>query len=58
LKKIKNLGFGGPGLKIHVPKENIFGVREFWHFGEMPEKYPERLATWIQKYFKKIRWNF
>ena len=44
LKKIKILGFGGPGLKIHVPKEhscpapvlegegriyNIFGVRAF-----------------------------
>jgi hypothetical protein len=22
LKKIKFLGFGGPGLKIHVPEEN------------------------------------
>ena len=52
LKKIKFLGFGGPGLKIHVLKEhsppapvlegegriyNIFGVRAFLNFWEIPE---------------------
>ena len=53
LKEIKNVGFGGPGLKVQVPKENncpdpvlegegriynIFGVRAFEILGECPKK--------------------
>ena len=57
LKEIKILGFGGPGLKIQVLKENncpapvlegegriysIFGVRAFEILGGMPEKDPKQ----------------
>jgi hypothetical protein len=45
----KILGFGGPGLKIHVPTEHSCpapalegeGARPFFNFGEMHGKHPE-----------------
>jgi hypothetical protein len=57
LKKIFFLGFGAPGLKIHVLKEhscpasvlkgegrvyNIFGARAFLKFRENARKHPKR----------------